>query len=415
MKLFYFSLFIFVFLAACSGEEDTLQNKTNKTQAESEKTIDEIDSGQFIKDPNIPSNVIVAGKIEKGMHVPLIIEANTDRGPIIIAKGSSDESGNFSLDGAIEDMGVYQLRIEERIQQGQEPRVVPMTLVPDDSVYLTMEFADFNRSVRYNGTSWSSALNSYMDKMNDFVDWQKTIKNPRQYPQEELMEMVKEKKQPMDDFTMKFINENPANPANILLMTNLMPMMGYDSYDIRQLEPLKKMHRAYEEQYPAHPMTVQVGKQVAQIEQEYNEYKDFKEKGMAPEIALENPQGKIMKLSDLRGKYVLIDFWASWCGPCRQENPNVVRLYNKYRSENFDIFSVSLDKEKDKWIRAIRADGLIWDNHVSDLKYWDSEVVSKYQFRGIPHTVLIDPEGKIIAEKLRGLALEQKLKEIFGK
>ena len=219
----------------------------------------------------------------------------------------------------------------------------------------------------------------------------------------------------MDEFTMDYMKENPANPANILLMTNLVPMMGYENYDIAQLEALQAMHKAYEKEYPEHPMTVQVGKQVAQIENDYNEFKKFKENNEAPEIALENPQGKVMKLSDLQGKYVLIDFWASWCGPCRRENPNVVRLYQKYRSENFDIFSVSLDKDKEKWIRAIKADGLIWDNHVSDLKYWDSEVVSKYQINGIPHTVLIDPEGKIIATKLRGAALEQKLKEIFGK
>jgi thiol-disulfide isomerase/thioredoxin len=162
-------------------------------------------------------------------------------------------------------------------------------------------------------------------------------------------------------------------------------------------------------------MTIEIGKQVAQIESDYKSFIQFNKDNIAPEIALENPKGKVMKLSELRGKYVLIDFWASWCGPCRRENPNVVRLYQKYKDENFDIFSVSLDKDKDKWIRAIEADGLVWENHVSDLKYWDSEVVSTYQFQGIPHTVLIDPEGKMIASKLRGESLERKLKEIFGK
>jgi thiol-disulfide isomerase/thioredoxin len=229
------------------------------------------------------------------------------------------------------------------------------------------------------------------------------------------MKMVMEKKKPMDDFTMKFMQEDPSNPANILLMTNLMPMMGYENYDVKQLEALKEMHKAYEVEYPEHPMTVQVGKQVAQIQTDYDSYVKFSENNEAPEIVLNNPQGKEMKLSDLRGKYVLIDFWASWCGPCRKENPNVVRLYNKYKNENFDIYSVSLDKDKDKWVKAITADGLVWNHHVSDLKYWDSEVVGKYQIKGIPHTVLIDPEGKIIGTKLRGASLEQKLKEIFGK
>ena len=312
-------------------------------------------------------------------------------------------------------MGVYQLRIEDNLSQGKEPRLVPMTLAPEDSVHLTMEFDDFNRSVRYAGTNWAAPMNKYMDEMNSFVEWQKTIKNPRQYPQDELMKMMMEKKKPMDKFTIEFMTKEPANPVNILLMTNLMPMMGYENYDVKQLEALQLMHKAYEEEYPEHPMTIQIGKQVAQIESDYNSYVQFSENNEAPEIALNNPQGKEMKLSDLRGKYVLIDFWASWCGPCRKENPNVVRLYNKYKNENFDIYSVSLDKDRDKWMKAIAADGLVWDHHVSDLKYWDSEVVSKYQIKGIPFTVLIDPKGKIIETKLRGIALEQKLKEIFGK
>lgn len=400
----------------CSGDS----SEKSREIANDNKTIggekgEEQGNGSFIKDPNLPPNVTVAGKIENGPNVPLIIEANTDRGAITITKGVSDKEGNFLLKGAIEDMGVYQLRIEENISKGAEPRVVPMTLVPDDSVYLKTEFNDFNRSVRYYGTEWAKPLNQYMEEMDKFVQWQKSITNPRQYDQEELKKMVMDKKEPMDRFTMEFMKEDPANPVNILLMTNLMPMMGYENYNIEQLSALQDMHKAFETEYPEHPMTAQVGKQVAQIENEYNEFKKFKENNEAPEIALENPQGKVMKLSDLEGTYVLIDFWASWCGPCRKENPNVVRLYNKYKDENFDIFSVSLDKDKNSWIKAIKADGLIWDHHVSDLKYWDSEVVGTYQIRGIPHTVLIDPEGKIIGTKLRGLALEQKLEEIFGK
>ena len=134
----------------------------------------------------------------------------------------------------------------------------------------------------------------------------------------------------------------------------------------------------------------------------------------APDIIMASPDGTLLKLSDLRGKVVLIDFWASWCGPCRRENPNVVKLYDKYKDKGFEVFSVSLDKDKNAWIKAIGDDNLKWKNHVSDLKYWSSEAAKLYGISSIPSTVLIDKNGKIIAKNLRGRELENKLMEIFG-
>ena len=120
-----------------------------------------------------------------------------------------------------------------------------------------------------------------------------------------------------------------------------------------------------------------------------------------------------LKLSNLRGKVVLIDFWASWCGPCRRENPNVVKTYNRYKDKGFTIMSVSLDKDLGKWKAAIEADQLIWPNHVSDLGGWQSKVSRLYQVGSVPFTVLIDAEGKIIKTNLRGSALESELEKIF--
>jgi peroxiredoxin len=134
----------------------------------------------------------------------------------------------------------------------------------------------------------------------------------------------------------------------------------------------------------------------------------------APEIALPNPEGQVVKLSSLKGKYVLVDFWAKWCGPCRQENPNVVRVFNKYKDKGFTVFGVSLDRTKEDWIKAIKEDNLTW-THVSDLKYWQSEAAKTYGITGIPFSILLDPNGVIIAKNLRGQALEAKLAEIFGK
>ncbi len=133
----------------------------------------------------------------------------------------------------------------------------------------------------------------------------------------------------------------------------------------------------------------------------------------APEISLPDPSGKVVNLSSLRGNYVLIDFWASWCKPCRVENPNVVKMYDRYKNKNFEIYSVSLDRDRGQWEQAIAADGLKWV-HVSDLQFWQSAAAQLYNVQSIPFTVLVDPDGNIVDTNLRGQALESKLAQIFG-
>ena len=133
---------------------------------------------------------------------------------------------------------------------------------------------------------------------------------------------------------------------------------------------------------------------------------------LLPDFTQSDTAGRPVSLSSLRGKFVLVDFWASWCGPCRQENPNVVQAYNKYKSKNFTVLGVSLDKAKPAWIDAINIDNLNW-THVSDLLGWSNAAAQQYQIYSIPQNFLIDPQGKVVGKNLRGAALDKKLAKIL--
>ncbi len=169
-----------------------------------------------------------------------------------------------------------------------------------------------------------------------------------------------------------------------------------------------KMEELYNLLYPevkATPISQYIAQQVA-------EAKKNPVGKILPDFIQDDTNGKAVSLSSLRGKYVLVDFWASWCGPCRQENPNVVSVYQKYKKKNFTVLGVSLDKSRQPWLDAIQADKLTWQ-HVSDLKGWQNAVAQQYEIYSIPQNFLLDPAGKVIAKNLRGSALEQALASLI--
>jgi peroxiredoxin len=201
-----------------------------------------------------------------------------------------------------------------------------------------------------------------------------------------------------DKFAASFIDKNPTSFANLAALQLFSNKEASFSYFEKVSESIKK-------KYPDQANL--------KLFYEYVEkMKRLNIGSVAPEIKLNNPEGKEIALSSFKGKVVLIDFWASWCGPCRKENPNVRKIYADFHNKGFEIFSVSLDKDKASWMKAISDDKLTW-THVSDLGYWQSSVVPLYEIKGIPMTVLLDREGKIVAKNLRGEQLAAKVAELL--
>lgn len=389
MKHTWLFIFLTLFLASC-GDDEVITN-------EEEALVD---------------NFEISGTINGGENVSVYLEALSRQGTISVADARTDASGSFKMAGNIPGFGLYQLRLGE-----SQDKIIPMTLVPDDKIKINADFATFELKPNLSGAKWASTMNDYMAVFSKFHLGQQELMNKRDsIPAEELTDLFMKLKAPIDSFSLVRMDKDPSNPFNIVLQGAAVPSMGFNDWDEQNLEVLKKVASAFEEKYPGSPVTTTMTNQVYQIEMEYNQHiANSSGTRVAPEISLKNPDGVEMKLSSLRGQYVLIDFWASWCMPCRRENPNVVRLYNKYKNKGFTIFSVSLDKDAEAWKEAIEKDGLVWPNHVSDLLQWNSPLPQLYGFSGIPHTVLVNPEGNIIGVGLRGASLEQKLEEIFAK
>jgi len=221
----------------------------------------------------------------------------------------------------------------------------------------------------------------------------------------------------MNRYAKKYIDNNISSLATIPVLYSQLTQNIYILDPQKDLSYFLKVDSSLFKQYPEYGPVIDLHSQIKQMVTYYEgtESPSTKpgERMEAPEIALPSPEGNTIKLTSTRGSYVLLDFWASWCGPCREESPNLVKAWNLYHNKGFQIYQVSLDKTKEAWIKGIQDDGLEKWIHVSDVSYWQSIVVPLYKIKSIPANYLLDKEGRIIATELRGDALQRKLAELF--
>lgn len=312
-----------------------------------------------------------------------------------------DKKGNFSINVELPNRDYYVLRVGEQ----------RVTLVFQQSDTMQV-YADGSNMLQYTNIVGSDASADMLGFLREVAlfNYQRdtTQRSIQAHPdrQKELQEEFQKSYLSFEAKRTRFIAMHQNSPALVVTLQAIDPDKDYDTYEKVMVQTIRSMDGSLSAQT--------LSMMYDQQRQKHESTKMLSAGKVAPEIEMQGVDGKMHKLSELRGNYVLIDFWASWCGPCRMENPNVVAAYNKYKDKGFTVFSVSFDKDKGAWEKAIAADGLIWPNHVSDLKGWANAAGQKYGVRSIPFSVLIDKEGKIVQTNLRGPALEQMLQSIFG-
>ncbi len=346
----------------------------------------------------------VSGTLKGLEQKMLYLQKFEENKPVTFDSVQIGDDGSFKLAAAIPYTDYYRLFVSEQNN---------FVFIADPVGHLIVE-ADgvLNRPTKIEGQEDTRLMHEFTAEMDKLMIKREQIiqLSTNGTPKEQVASLMTAFTNEALSYIHGFVDKHASSPAVLAALNNLNPMEDMP-YFIKVRDSLEK--RMGESAYYTFLKT-QISEAETQLgEQQGNESGQLAVGKPAPEITLPDPSGKNHSLSELKGKVVLIDFWASWCGPCRQENPNVVKAYNQFKDKGFEIFSVSLDKSKSAWVNAIQEDGLHW-THVSDLQYWSSAAAATYGVTSIPFTVLVDQQGNIVAKNLRGEALVQKLKEILG-